>query len=421
MPLPNLWQLYGLRASPFFQETLGVTSERYPLSLFVGREEERQRVLAVIGGSGSSRQAIAGPPGIGKTTFVQSVKGAAVDAGYWALDDVVPLYVGDDVEGLIGRLLGAVYGAVIAARPRAAGSAVEAAGQLVRAQRLTGGGANLSILGVGGGVSRTRSVSTPPGAMQVDGPRLLRDLLEYARRHGAPGVLVHVNNLENLGERDARAAAELLRSIRDPILLLEGMHVILVGAGEVVHRVVGRYAQVRSIFSAPLTLGPLGLPELRALLDRRYAHLAHSPRKRAHAPVGNETLERLYPLFRGDLRAFLKVLEDGVTALLGVARATPPAPIAHDEIHDAIRTVTARQLRTNIGEVRYANLAVWARRNPEKAMTQADLQRLWGLTQGSVSVALRGLQDAGCVEALPRAAGKPAKWLLAGTARVALG
>jgi hypothetical protein len=138
--------------------------------------------------------------------------------------------------------------------------------------------------------------------MQVDGPRVLRDLLEYARRHGAPGVIVHVNNLENLGERDARAAAELLRSIRDPILLLEGMHVILVGAGEVVHRVVGRYPQVRSIFSAPLTLGPLGLPQLRALLDRRYAHLAHSPKKRAHAPVGEDVGATLSAVPRGSAR-----------------------------------------------------------------------------------------------------------------------
>lgn len=421
MPLPNLWQLYGLRASPFFQETLGARSERYPIHLFVGRETERARALAVIGGSGSSRQAIAGPPGIGKTTFVQSLKGAALEAGYWTLDDIVPLYVGDDVEGLIGRLLGAVYGAVVAARPRASGAAVEAAGQLVRAQRISGGGASVSVLGVGGGFTRSQSASTPPGALQLDGPRVLRDLLTYAKKQGAPGVLVHLNNLENLGDRDARKAAELLRSVRDPILLLEGLHIILVGAGEVVHRVVGRYPQVRSIFSAPQSLGPLDLDELRALLDRRYAHLSLSARKRGHAPVDDETLTRVYPLFRGDLRAFLKVIEDGVTALLGVAQRTPPAPIAYGELRPVLQTITARQLRTEVGEVRYANLAAWARRDAARARTQAELQRLWGLTQGTVSVALRSLQEAGCVEALPRVAGKPAQWLLAGTARIALG
>ena len=65
MALPNLWRLYNLRSSPFFQATLRQDSEATPLSLFVGRQNERQRLLTSIGGSRSSRQAVAGRPGIG--------------------------------------------------------------------------------------------------------------------------------------------------------------------------------------------------------------------------------------------------------------------------------------------------------------------------------------------------------------------
>jgi hypothetical protein len=419
MPLPNLWRLYGLRGSPFFQDTLGATSERFPLSLFVGREREQQRLLSVIGGSESSRQAIAGPPGIGKTTFVQAVKGAAFEAGYWTADAIVPLFADDDVDALIGRILSAVHTAVLTARPKASGPALTAAAQLVRAQRLGGGGGNVSVLGFGAGASRSVSATTPPAAMQLDGPRVLRDLLAFARRAGAPGVVVHVNNLENLGERDARAAAQRLRSVRDVVLLLEGLHLILVGAGDAVHTVVNRFAQVRSIFSAPLLLGALTLPEVRTLLDRRYHHLAIAPRKRAHPPIADETLERLYPLFRGDLRAFLKVLEDGVATLLGVSASTPPSPIRLTELQGVIRSVTERQVRDNVGAVRAANLAAWAKRDAARARSQRELPRLWGLTQGSVSVALRSLAEAGCVEALPRDGGAPARWVMTGTARVA--
>jgi hypothetical protein len=69
MALPNLWGLYNLRSSPFFQATLRADSDATPLHLFVGRQLERQLLLTTIGSSASSRQAVAGRPGIGKTTL----------------------------------------------------------------------------------------------------------------------------------------------------------------------------------------------------------------------------------------------------------------------------------------------------------------------------------------------------------------
>jgi hypothetical protein len=91
MALPNLWGLHNLRSSPFFQATLTPGSEVTPLTLFIGRERERDRLLRGIGGSRSSRQAVAGRPGIGKTTLVQAVKADAMEAGYWASADIIPL------------------------------------------------------------------------------------------------------------------------------------------------------------------------------------------------------------------------------------------------------------------------------------------------------------------------------------------
>jgi hypothetical protein len=64
MALPNLWALYNLRSSPFFQATLRADSEATPLRLFVGRQRERQLLLTTIGSSPSSRQAVAGRAGV---------------------------------------------------------------------------------------------------------------------------------------------------------------------------------------------------------------------------------------------------------------------------------------------------------------------------------------------------------------------
>ena len=421
MSLPNLWQLYNLRASPFFQSTLGANSEQYPLSLFVARAMETRQLLSTIGGSRSSRQAVAGAAGVGKTTFVQAVKGEALTAGYWTTDDVVALYPGDTLESVIGRLLAAVYDAVVTSRPQASASALDAASQMVRAIRIHGGGGNLSVLGVGVGISRSESAVTPPGALLLDGPRVLRDLLAFARDAGAPGVIVHVNNLENLGERDAQAAAELLRGIRDTILLLDGLHLILVGTTDAIITMVNRYAQVRSVFSSPLVLEWLTVPEVEELLALRYRHLSMDADRRGAAPIDADTVRALYPLFRGDLRALLKSLEDGVTALLGVARTTPPSPIMFDELRPVLQRRGELQLRAVVGDTRFQNLVAWAQVNPAGQQTQASLGELWGLTQGTVSAALKAMVEAGCAEALPRRAGEPVAYVLGGVSRLVFG
>ena len=108
--------LYNLRESPFFQDTLRVgESARYPLELFVGRERELDRLLRVIGSSPSSRQAIAGPAGVGKTTLAQRAKGEASAAGYLSRSEARSLASELTTDGLLIRLLSYVCEALVAA------------------------------------------------------------------------------------------------------------------------------------------------------------------------------------------------------------------------------------------------------------------------------------------------------------------
>ena len=135
MALPNLWGLYNLHSSPFFQATLRADSQTTPVHLFVGRQRERQLLLTTIGSSTSSRQAVAGRPGIGKTTLVQTVKADAQAEGYWSSDEIIPINAEGASEHLLGQLLSGVYDAVLANCPTAAGPEVEAGQQLVRSAR----------------------------------------------------------------------------------------------------------------------------------------------------------------------------------------------------------------------------------------------------------------------------------------------
>jgi hypothetical protein len=422
MALPNLWGLYNLRSSPYFQATLRADAEATPLHLFVGRHQERQRLLTTIGSSRSSRQAVAGRPGIGKTTLVQAVKADAGAEGYWSSAEVISLGSEGSSEELLGRLLNGAYDAVLACCPTAAGPAVEAAQQLVRSFRLRGGGFSASAFGFGAGGTHSEGISTPPSALLLDGPRVLRDLLLYAQEQGALGLVLHLNNLENLSEVAADRAADLLRSIRDQALLLDGLHLIVVGTTDAVRTVVQTHTQIRSVFSDPQVLQPLELHDVQQLLANRYAALQLDPGHHWRSPVQAAVVERLYQLFRGDLRGMLKALEDGITALLGLTAASPSdgaEPVGLADLLMVLRQRHQRELEDQLGPTAWERLLAWGSRDPQATETQATLRTLWGMSQPAVSQTLQQLIAAGAVEALPRKGRDAIQYMLTGTARLA--
>ncbi|WP_216904716.1 ATP-binding protein [Synechococcus sp. CCY 9618] len=422
MALPNLWGLYNLRSSPYFQATLRQDVAGTPVSLFVGRQAERQRLLTTIGSSRSSRQAVAGRPGIGKTTLVQVVKADALEAGYWTSAEVLPISAAEQGEDLLGRLLSGTYDAVLASHPQACGPAMEAAQQLVRGFRLRGGGFTVSGFGFGGGGSHSEGVSTPPSPLLLDGPRALRDLLNYAREEGAEGVVLHLNNLENLSEADAGRAADLLRGIRDQALLLDGLHLVVVGTTDAVRTVVQRHTQVRSVFSDPIVLEPLALGQVQLLLAHRYDALRLDPDRPRQTPVAHTVIEQLYALFRGDLRGLLKALEDGLTALLGLTAGGEAAvPIGMADLLLVLRQRNRLELKEQLGGGLWERLQEWADDDPAAERTQAGLVALWGIKQPSVSQTLQALIEAGAIEAQPRQGREAIRYLLTGTARLGLG
>ena len=424
MELPNLWTLYNnLRTSPYFQDTLRDDREATPLSLFVGRQQERDFLLTTIGGSRSSRQALAGRPGIGKTTLVQAVKADALAAGYWTSAEIISLDSEGSSEDLLGRLISGAYDAVLASCPSAAGPEVEAARQLVRSFRLPGGGFSVSLGGFGGGRTQTESVSTPPRALELDGRRVLGDLLSYAQDKGARGLVLHLDNLENLSETDAGRAAELLRSIRDQALLLDGLHLIVVGTTDAVRTVVQTHTQIRSVFSDPRVLQPLALEEAQKLLHNRYNSLRLDPEKPWREPLDPAVVERLYDFFRGDLRGMLKAMEDGITTLLGLTAAAGSegvAPVGMDDLLLVLRQRNQRELEDQLGPEAWDRLKAWGSSDPGAIRIQTDLMnKLWNISQAAVSQTLSQLIAVGAVEALPPRGREPIQYILTGTARLA--
>ncbi len=420
--LPNYWQVFGLEESPFFQETLGDEPRRYPLELFVGRKAETEQLLAGIGGASTSRQALGGAPGVGKTTFVQRVKAAAVEAGYWATRDIIPFHPDDTVESVMGRILSGIYEAIITARPMATDNdAMQRARRYVRAFRMSGGGVSASLFGSGGGAARSTAAATPTSGIMLEGPSLIRALLDLATEADARGVVLHLDNLENLSDREPGTAADILRSLRDPVLLQAGLHVILVGTAEAIASTVLAHQQVRSVFSIT-TLGPLPISHVQELLAERYRFLAIDSAAKVKHPVSKATVAELYSLFRGDLRGLLKALEEGVSALAGLVGKHPGTPIPLADLSEVLRTRYGDIFTQTLSTVRQRQLQEWATKLGSTATpTQEELAKLWKVKQPAVSTSLTSLAEAGYVVPLQRESLEPGRYAFTGTSRIIFG
>lgn len=418
MQLPNLWHLFNLRSSPFFQETL---SDTYPLSLFVGRQRDSDRLLRGIGSSSSSRQLIEGPPGFGKTTLAQYVKGRAADAGF--LSTVEPVGIGstESAETFLMSTLRYAYEALVT-QPEPDVSdreAVQTARQLVRAFRIRDTSASVSVAGFGGGGGRTtRYVESGLLSPRIVVPALLQELLDVATSEmRADGVVLHIDNLENLSDAAREQAGRVMRDIRD-VFLTDGLHTLLVGTSEAVSTLISPHPQLRSMFAMPGPLEPLRPEEFLELLDRRYAFLRLESGEPVTPPVDEEAAQEVYELFHGDLRGVLRALDEAAHELIGYGEDVAD-PMILSDIRSVLRPRYREEMEGSLSDAT-ADYLMRLRELAGGRFTQADLEELWDVSRGRVSQILSDLRRYGYVQEAERE-GRRIRYALTGASHMLLG
>jgi len=431
MAIPNHWNAFNLRQSPFFQDTLwaGVDA-RYPLELFIGREEESGRILRRITSAPDSRQVLLGAPGFGKTTLAQHVKAKAAKMGFLSYAEPIGVMSAERAGELLMRILGYVYdtlysfsqGALAKAEP------MQSAQQLVLAFRTHSGGANASFsfntpyggVGVGLGSSKSTSYQQSPFISPVmTVPKLLAELLTLARsKLKAEGIIVHMNNMENMSDADGEATGRTLRDLRD-LFLRDGYHYLLVGTPDIVRTAIAPHAQLRSVFMVSEPLVPLSLREFGELLRKRYAYLKLNARKPVAEPVRSGALADLYKLFSGDLRGVLSALDYSADLLLGYTGRAPASPMAADDMHAVLRQRYRDEAAGRMSESALEYLETLAGFG-DSPITQAQLAQRWKVSAPFVSKTLGEWQALGYVREVRRA-GRRIFYELTGPAKLMLG
>jgi hypothetical protein len=276
--------------------------------------------------------------------------------------------------------------------------------------------------GAGGGLGRSKAVAYQQSSfvspvMVV--PRLLVQLLELARLKLKPceGIIVHLNNMENLPDKDGEATGRMLRDLRD-LFLRDGYHYLLVGTPDIVRTAIAPHAQLRSVFTVCDPLAALTLDEFIRLLRRRYQYLRLNTRKPALAPVAMNALSELYSLFAGDLRGILNALDYSADLLLGYTGRTPASPLKRENIHAVLRQRYRTEAAARLTDAAFEYLETLAG-DADVTFQQADMAGRWRVSQAFVSRTLAEWQRFGYVREVSRE-GRRLIYGLTGPAKVML-
>lgn len=423
--MQNLWEPFGLRATPFFDQPLEPTlGGEYPISLYVERGAE-QRILNRIGSSRNSATVVESLPGGGKTTLINYVKFRAAENGYAVSPSHVRVtskfgYRDFALETLTNMLRPIVNAADHDVREKAGKvPAVKEAVELVNqaSQGSTGWGVDVQagVAGFGGGIgySREKGGREPPPlenarlySMTTAVSTAITEALAYE------GTVVHVNNLELAAIGDAEWPAALFNDIRD-YLQIGGLHFVIGASRGFVASHLAPHPRVHSILQNPIDLPPLTAPQVQALLEKRYEKLAIEGTLALIPPVDAATVERLHRTFNGDLRAMFSCLEDAMERRLAVE----PSPLQFTEVVGLLRDEYGQSVLGNLP--RALQSAIDRLAKSPRPFTQGDLAKQLRKSQPRISQILSELQARDIIVQI--GASRPYHYDFSGRAKIALG
>lgn len=416
----NVWTQYGLKASPFFVNPLDPTEKSaYPIRLFVGRTDETQHILNRILSQDNSVTMVEGLTGVGKTTFVHHLKHRLSSRkDLWLVPEdhirVSPTDYG--VDAFVRDLL---YQTIVALHRDSAITdeiedleRVQEATKLVQGSRAGSWHAEAHILGTGGGVGRGTS-QTEGGIETRQRFDLLRDIALELGSIEVEGIVVHVNNLENLLLQDPDRIRPFLNGVRD-YLQLPGYHFVFCGPVGFQSDYIGHDERVRSIFPLPTQLDLLTRSQVAALVKKRYDHLRIDEDEFV-SPIRGDTLAELYDLFQGNLRGMFQIISDGVVRRGFVME---PSALNLADLQVLVQESCSRFLEHGLSGPAQALLDTI--RGQDRPIRQTDILDEVDISQGRVSQLFSELEEGRALD-LVKTRGRSKYYDLSGLAKMAYG
>jgi len=357
---------------------------------------------------------------VGKTTLVQVVKAQVKKAIYCVADKYISITQEHSSDALLGQLIYGIYVAILACKSSLAKDhAMQEARHFAEVTQSRNISGSISVIGTGVGSGSSKTISNPISGLTLPAPNIIENLLKCVLDNGFNGVLLHLNNLENLSEANTEKAADLLRNVRDTGLMINGLHLIIVSPTSAIQTIINRHLQIKNIFSRTIYLKELALQDVHELLENRYKALRIDTSQPFQNPIDDSIINYLYKFFRGDLRVMLKSLEDVITILMSNDIDNVVLPISLSEFLSTIKALNLEELEENLTPINWVRIVTWSNQSSEATQTRESLSAIWDVPKTKVPAIMKELIAAGTVEVLPDRVDRMIEYLLTNNARLA--
>ncbi len=402
---PTRWSRYGLRGDPFFTDALEPDEHAlYPITLFVGREQELDQMTRLTQDNDRSATIVYAGGGYGKTTLANRLAYDLKKMGFLVPPEEIQLSGEDSMMRFFRDLLSGILQALSddgiplpkAPKDPRDDDAVKypgilAAAKLVRTiGRLTAAHAGIhatTLGGLSGGIQHTLMQPVfEPGPSRHLLRMLARDIgaLEYR------GILVRLNNIDEVTRISRTLFEDFIGQARD-LLQVPGIHYVLLG-NEVAHATIESTARVRGCFNLPIELQGFNNEQVWQTLEKRLHHLS-VPNRTHTSPASKELVQALHRLHDGDLR---NILSDLGRTVQGMQVQIEPKPAPPIMILPTLANLYHQNMAGKLNDDHWDLLRLLHEKG--RPIRQIDVKQDLGVSEGTINTRFRRLEEAGAIE-----------------------
>ena len=308
----NIWSRYGLKDSPYNTKALSLIGNLNIEKVFCGRQKELKLIGDRIFSSESSRTAIVGEVGTGKTTFANhlrwqlSRKKNIKETRYLTTIEEIKIRDYWNFNSFLRETLFEIYNSSQIFKWDEEGIKLKTL-KIIKNNLNIFEKKSFEIREDGIKLSKKENLPNqhiPSEILQSWFCKLCEEIRGYGKE-----LILHYNNLESISSENL---GNLFMSIKE-IMQISGTHWLFLGDVNILS-VIENIPQIHSIFNQHLFLEPLSKEEILLILKKRCEFLSEE-RTKYIQPYDELTVLELYNKLSGNIRFIFKLLEDTTSYL----------------------------------------------------------------------------------------------------------
>ncbi|MBI4044300.1 MAG: hypothetical protein HY392_01175, partial [Candidatus Diapherotrites archaeon] len=255
----NIWELYGLKSSPFSTSPILVRGGFVPIESFSGRKGELERLKKSFRSVGGSRIFVVGDVGVGKTSLANVARFYANQNSFFTPFKEIGMQENWGANDFILNTIYAIYATLklLTERP-VSDETYQKMKNLVELSNsaiVISAGLNVGVVGANIG----KEDKTPQNLSNLALQDFFQEVINEIKENTKRDVIIQYNNLENLREKSIRGIFEDLRDF----FQVPNVHFVFVGNLTVlsIFQSMPRFASI--IPDTPVIIPELTLEEIK--------------------------------------------------------------------------------------------------------------------------------------------------------------